>query len=384
MIRYFDNSATTKPLEEVVEIMKNSLEENYGNPSSLHHLGLKAEKDIKKYRRIIANSLNVIAEEIYFTSGGTESNNIAIFGSVNSKKRLGNKIITSKIEHPSVLNPIKYLETQGYEVVYLDVNKNGLVDIEQFENTISEDTILVSLMHVNNEIGTIQPIKKIGDILENTYKNTNFHVDAIQSYEKLDIKPYKSNIDLLSFSGHKIHGPKGIGALYINKKCTINPLIYGGEQERTVRSGTENVPGIFGLGKAVECLHNNLEKHSEYLYELRKYFIKNIKEEISDIRINSYVDERCAPHILNISFLGIKAEILLHLLEQDNIYVSTGSACSSKKKYSHVLNALGLNNEEIEGAVRFSFSIFNTYDDIDYTIQKLKKHVSYLRKIIKR
>ncbi len=380
---YLDNSATTKPLLEVVEVMNDYYQNHYGNPSSLHRMGITAEKGVKSARRIICQWLNIQENELYFTSGGTESNNIALFGAVNALKKKGNKIITTCIEHPAVLNVCKKLEQNGMDVHYVSVNDKGLIDIEAFNDVLDENTILVSVMAVNNELGTIQPIDKIGK-QKKFFNNLYFHVDAVQAFGKVPICPKDINVDFLSVSAHKLHGPKGIGGLYIRNGITIQPLMLGGSQERNMRSGTENVPGIVGFGKAVESIFSTND-HVNKINECKKHLLKGLKQEISDIKINSYEDDRCAPHVLNVSFLGVKAEILLHMLEQDGIYVSTGSACSSKKKsQSHVLKAAGLKAEEIEGAVRFSFSFENDTQEVDYVLEKLKKHVKSIRKMVRR
>ncbi|WP_053957683.1 cysteine desulfurase family protein [Inediibacterium massiliense] len=379
---YLDNSATTKPNEEVVQMMIKVLTEYYGNPSSLHHKGVEVERMVKDARKKLSKALGALDQEIIFTSGGTESNNMAIQGSL--KNRRGKKIITTKIEHPSVLNVYKELENKGYDVVYIDVDSFGRINIEQVKENLSEDTALISMMHVNNEVGTIQPIEEIGKLLSKMKQKPIFHVDAIQSFGKIKFTPKKLGADLLSISGHKIHGPKGIGALYIRKNTNISPILYGGNQETGIRSGTENVPGIIGLGEACVELYDMDEKIA-ILQSLKDRFIGGIKNEVREIKINGYEKEGSAPHIANISFLGIRGEVLLHSLEQDGIYVSTGSACSShKNSKSHVLKNMKLKDEEIEGAIRFSFSYHNTIEEIDYAVEKVKNHVKDLRKIIKR
>lgn len=384
MLVYLDNSATTQPYSQVLEAMVDCYNINYGNPSSLHKMGVEAEKKVKVARNKIAASLKANNNEIIFTSGGTESNNTAIFGSAKALKRSGKRIITTCIEHPSVLNACKVLEEQGIDVKYLGVDGNGLIDIEEIEAYLNDDTSLVTIMHANNEVGTIQPIQDIGGIKKKR-ENVYFHVDAVQTYSKIPIFPKYMEIDLLSISAHKIHGPKGIGGLYLNNKVNIPPLIYGGQQENRLRSGTENVPGIVGFEKAVDKSFSNLEKHVLKINEVKAYFLNNIKDAIKDIKINSFEDQRCVPHILNISFLGVKGEVLLHMMEQSDIFVSTGSACSSKKKgQSHVLKAMGLNDEEIEGAIRFSFSEFNSIEEMDYVLEHLEKHVKNIRKILRK
>lgn len=382
---YLDNSATTKPRRSVIEDMVNMMEVGYGNPSSLHRMGFDAEKKIEHSRKIIASYLNVNQDEIIFTSGGTESNNIAIQGVVNKYKRSGNHIITSKIEHSSVTNIFKHFEENGYNVTYLDVDSDGLIDLKQLEESITKDTLLVSVMYVNNETGVIEPIKEIKEIIKKKNKQTKLHVDGVQAFGKIDINIKGAGIDLFSFSGHKIHGPKGVGGLFMKRDMNLNPITFGGGQEKNLRSGTENTPGIVGLGRAVEELARNFKDENAKLQFLKMYLYNKIVENIEDIKTNSFLDERGTSHILNMSFRGIKSEILLHYLEGDNIYVSTGSACSSKgKAKSPVLKALKLTNDEIEGAIRFSFSYENTIEELDFVVEKVKKAVEEIRKITKR
>ncbi|MBZ4647616.1 MAG: cysteine desulfurase [Petroclostridium sp.] len=382
---YLDNSATTKPYIEVVDAMVETLTDNYGNPSSLHIKGINAERAIKKSREIIARALDVKSSELFFTSGGTESNNIAIRGIAAANKKRGNHLITSVIEHPSVLNTFKYLEEEGFRVSYIQVDKNGIIDLGQLEKAICNDTILVSIMHVNNEVGTIQPIKEVRDILDLKQSKAIFHVDAIQSFGKISFTPKQFGIDLLSVSAHKIHGPKGVGALFIKKGVLIKPIVYGGNQELNMRSGTENVPGIIGFGKSVELTFQNLNNAISTMNELKETLKKKIIEKIDKIIINGQVAGKNAPHILNVSFPGIRAEVLLHALEDKGIFVSTGSACSSNKPSpSHVLTAMGVERECIEGAIRFSVSAFNTLEDIEYCVEQLSTIIQQLRKYTRR
>lgn len=376
---YLDNSATTKPYKEVVEKMIFALENDYANPSSLHKKGLEVEKNIKKIREDIARTLGVKEKEIYFTSGGTESNNSIIRGVLDKRK---NHIITTKIEHPSVLDTIKTLEKEGIEVTYLDVDSEGKIDIDSLKSSIKENTILVSVMHVNNEVGSIQPINEVGKYLKTLKEKVYFHVDAVQSFGKINFKPSKYNIDFMSVSGHKIHGPKGIGFMYIKESSKVKPLFTGGGQEFGFRSGTENIPGIYGLGEAIRITNENLDKNIQKIDSLKNLLKSEILNNIENVKINSPEDGVC--HILNVSFLGVKGEVLLHYLEQKDIYVSTSSACSSKKKGSHVLNAMNLSKDEIEGAIRFSLSCFNTEEEILETIKILKNSVEDLRFIIKK
>jgi cysteine desulfurase len=331
----------------------------------------------------VAKALGANDGEIYFTSGGTESNNLAILGALEGNKRLGKHIITTKIEHPSVLNVFNALKERGYDVTYLKVDSSGLIDLQEFKNSLRDDTALVSIMYVNNEVGTLQPIEDICKILRSLKNKPIFHVDAIQAFGKIDFSLKRLNVDLLSISGHKICGPKGIGALYIKKGTKIKSIIFGGNQESGIRSGTENVHGILGLGVAADIAQKNLKGNIKKMNILKNRLLEGIKEQINNIKINGLVEKRSAPHILNVSFLDVRGEVLLHSLEQDGIYVSTGSACSSRKKsYSHVLKAMGITEKEMEGAVRFSFSPFNSQEEIDYAIERLNYHVKELRKVI--
>ncbi|HZJ76357.1 MAG TPA: cysteine desulfurase family protein [Oscillospiraceae bacterium] len=382
---YLDNAATTKPRREVVEAMLRSLEKEYGNPSSLHKKGIEVEKKIKKVRRLVAGALGVKEHEIVFTSSGTEANNLAIRGIIGAYKRTGNHIITSTIEHKSVLNTFDLFKEQGFDVTYLDVDKNGIIYIEQLQDALRDSTILVSLMHVNNETGSIQPIIEAGRVIKNRNSRTFFHVDGVQSFGKIKFDLRDMKVDSFSISGHKIHGPKGIGALYIKEGTRVNPLLTGGSQEMGIRSGTENVPGIYGLGEAVRIIIEEQDKNIECIDKLRSYFIDAFKTQIKDVHIISQNNDRFAPHIINISFPGTKSEIMLHSLEQDGIYVSSGSACSSKKKeYSHVLEALNIDEDLIDSSIRFSLSYTNTKDEIDYTVEKAGEHFINLKSIIGR
>ena len=381
---YLDNSATTRPYREVVDEIIKYTESEYGNPSSLHRMGMSAEKAVKEARRTIARTLQVKEEEIIFTSGGTEADNMAIFGAAQARKRRGNKIITSKVEHPAVLESCKRLEQLGFDVVYIDVDSDGVINLQSLEDALDDHTILISVMHVNNEVGSIQPLDEIGKLKKDYEKKHSadiiFHTDAVQSYGKMPICFYHGMIDLMTLSGHKIHGPKGIGALYVRKDLSVQPYLYGGGQERQMRSGTENVPGIAGFGKAAEMIHKDQQKRIESINHVKTYLMEGIVSEISDIRLNS--TEEGVSSILNVSFLGTRGEVLLHTLEQSSIYVSTGSACSSNKKgQSHVLKAMGLSDKEIEGAIRFSFCEFNTIEEMDDVLVHLKNAVGKFRKL---
>lgn len=379
---YLDNSATTKPYKEVIEKMVYALSTDYANPSSLHKKGIEVEKNIKEIRRNIARTLGVKDKEIYFTSGGTESNNAIIRGVVALNKKRKNHIISTVIEHPSVLNTLKDLEEEGFEVTYLNVDKYGKINLEELKQAIKPTTCLVTIMHVNNEVGSIQPIQEIGKYLKTLNDKVYFHVDAVQSYSKINFKPSRYNIDFMSVSGHKLHGPKGIGFMYIRENNRIKPMLTGGGQEIGIRSGTENTPGIYGLGEAINIINQNLDEKIEKIANLKNLLKNEIVKNIDDIKINSPEDGVC--HILNISFRGVKGEVLLHYLEQKKVYVSTGSACSSKKKGSHVLNAMELTPDEIEGAIRFSLSDLNTEEEILKAAEIIRESVEDLRMIIRR
>jgi len=370
---YLDNSATTRPYDEVIEYMNEINKYMYGNPSSLHTKGIEAEKLVKKARETISESLGVSSREIYFTSGGTESINLAIRGFLEANPRLGNHIITTKIEHPATLEVFRYLEEKGYKVDYIGVDENGVVKLDELEEKINGNTALISVMMVNNETGSIQPVDDIAAIKNARKRDAALHVDAVQAYGKMQVLPYKQGIDMLSVSSHKIHGPKGTGALYVNRSLRIKPIIFGGGQESSLRSGTENVPGICGFGLAVEKTFDKIEENRLKVKKLYDLFCGLLKKEgVEEYKILS--PHNGSPYILNISFPNIRAEVLLHHLEEKDIYVSTGSACSSrKKKLSHVLEAMSLKACDIEGAIRFSFSSFNNEEDIIYTVDALKE-----------
>ena len=375
MEAYFDNGATTRVFPQVKDIVIEAMEEEYGNPSSMHMKGVKAEQYVKDAREIIAKSLKVDPKEIVFTSGGTESNNMALIGTAMANARKGKHIISTRIEHASVYNPLFFLEENGYEITYLPVDEHGVVDLEALEKAIRPDTILVSVMYVNNEIGAVQPVEEIGKIVNKKNPDTLFHVDAIQAYGKYHIYPRRLKIDLLSVSGHKIHGPKGIGFLYIKDKTKVHPLILGGGQQKGMRSGTENVPGIAGLGKAVQLIYQDHEEKMKKIQAIKDDFIAQVME-LSDVRNNSGE----APHIASISFQGVRSEVLLHALEEKGIYVSSGSACSSNKPaISGTLKAIGLTKEYYDSTLRFSFCIFNTKEEVYYTVNCLRELLPILR-----
>ncbi|MBR1573046.1 MAG: cysteine desulfurase [Lachnospiraceae bacterium] len=380
MEAYLDNSATTKCSDEAVKIMTRVLQEDYGNPSSLHNKGMEGENYVKAARSEIAKTLKVNDKEIYFTSGGTESNNLAIIGAARAYHRSGNKVITTMIEHPSVANPFAYLEDNGYEVTYLPVNNMGQVDLDALRQAMTEDTILVSIMHVNNEIGAVQPIEEIAEIVKSVNKDCVFHVDAIQSYGKFRIYPKKMGIDMLSVSGHKIHGPKGSGFLFVKDKIKLKPIILGGGQEWGMRSGTENVPAIAGLGVAAREIYADFDNNIDRMYNLRDKFISEITK-IDGVSVNGPLDHNAAPHIVSVSVSGVRAEVLLHALEDRGIYVSAGSACSSNKpSISKTLKAIGLDQKLLDSTVRFSFSIHTTEEEVDYAVSALQELVPMLSK----
>ncbi|MBB6697347.1 cysteine desulfurase family protein [Clostridium algidicarnis] len=374
---YLDNSATTKPYDEVTQILVSTMKEVYGNPSSSHKLGVMAEKKLNEARDTISHTINCSKEEIIFTSGGSESNNLAIKGFVKP----GNHIITCATEHSSVSNTIKEMERQGVKVTYLSLDTEGKIDLEELENSINKDTVLVSLMHVNNETGIIQDLKSIGNIIKEKSHRAKFHVDSVQGFGKLKINVKECNIDLLSASGHKIHAPRGVGFLYIKNQLRPKPLIEGGGQEKGFRAGTENVASIVALALASKMMNDNIKENYIKVNSVKAYFIEKLKE-FEGVRINSPLKDEFSPYILNVSFKDIKGEVLLHALEDDDIYVSTGSACSSKNsRESRILKALLVPNDYLEGAIRFSFSEFTTKDEIDYTLQVLKKSLGFLRRV---
>ena len=384
MTIYFDNAATTKASDNVVNIVEKVMKEDYGNPSSLHMAGFDAEKYIKEAKATISGILKADEKEIFFTSGGTESNNLALIGAADANKRAGNKILVSSIEHPSVKTTAKHLEDEGFDVVYLPVDEDGIVKLDALKEAMDENTILVSVMHVNNEIGSIQPIVEIGKIIKHVNPNVVYHVDAIQSFGKLDVKPKAAKIDLLSVSGHKIHGPKGIGFLYIKNATKINPIIFGGGQQEQLRSGTENVPGIAGLGVAAKDCYDNLEKNAKKLTELKDYLIDKL-EQMDGVQVNSKKGNSGAPHIVSASFKNVGSEVLLHALEDKGIYVSAGSACSSNKPaISYVLQAINLDEDLLKSTIRFSFNTDNTKEEIDETVKALEELLPVLSKYVRK
>ncbi|MGN8738417.1 cysteine desulfurase family protein [Bilifractor sp. HCP3S3_D3] len=385
MEAYLDNSATTRCYEEVADIVRKTMLEDYGNPSSMHQKGVDAEKYIRKSAEILSGILKVKPGEIYFTSGGTESDNWALFGTALANRRRGRRIITTAIEHSAIAAPAAALEAMGYEIVKLPVGRDGVLDLHDLEEAMTEDTILVSVMMVNNEIGSVEPVAEIGEMLRSRYPGTFFHVDAIQSFGKYPIYPKRMKIDMLSVSGHKIHGPKGSGFLYIDQRVKINPLIYGGGQQNGMRSGTDNVPGIAGLGTAAEKICASLRENAEHMYSLKEHLAEGVAD-LGKIHINGPADLRQgAPHILNISFEGIRSEVLLHTLESRGISVSAGSACSSHRRGgSATMEAIHAPREIMESSVRFSFCELTTMEEIDYTIGVLHEVVPQLRRFTRK
>lgn len=382
--RYLDNSATTRAYPEVVKLMTKLLLEDYGNPSALHQKGVDAERYLREAKEKLAKILKVQEKEIYFTSGGTESNNWALVGTALAMQRMGKHIITTSVEHPAVQAPLTFLEELGFQVTRLGVDKEGRISPEELEQALTPETILVSVMYVNNEIGAVEPIETIGELIKRKNPETVFHVDAIQAFGKIPIYPKKLNIDLLSVSGHKFHGPKGIGMLYIREKTKIRPMILGGGQQSGMRSGTDNVPGAAGMALAAEMVCSHLEEYASHMYGLRKRLTDGLIK-IEEVVIHGPEGEQAAPQIVNASFLGVRSEVLLHTLESEGIYVSAGSACSThKKSQSPTLTAIGASKEERESSVRFSFCETTTAEDIDAVLEVLRRVIPMLRRFTRK
>jgi cysteine desulfurase len=380
---YLDNSATTPLYPEVLALMNQVQEHCFGNPSAMHEKGIEAEKMITAARRQVAHLLGVSDREVIFTSGGTEANNLAICGAARHNRKRGNHLITSVIEHPSVLNCFRYLEREGFEVTYLPVDHSGMINLEQLEHEITPATTLVSIMHVNNEIGTVLPLAKIGPVIKAKNRHTLFHTDAVQSFTKLPLDPRSWKADLLSCSSHKIHGPKGAGCLWINKGKQIDPLLHGGGQETGLRSGTENTAAIAGFGLAAELSGKAKGDQAAYLIVLKKAFMKEIEHQGNAFSINGPDLQSAAPQIINLAFPGLKAEMLLHSLEEKNIYVSAGSACHSRHpEPSHVLKAIGLQNNLLDGSLRFSFSVLNSVDEVIVAARETAAAVKRIKALI--
>ena len=382
---YLDNSATTMCYPEVGELVYKVMCRDYGNPSSLYRKGVEAEHYIRGAKETIAKLLKVNAKEIFFTSGGTESDNLALIGCAKANRRRGNHLITSAVEHSAILNTMRYLEEEeGFRVTYLPVDEAGRIRLEELREALCPETILVSVMYVNNEVGTVQPVQNAVQIVKRYNPSILFHTDAVQGFGKYRIHPKRMGIDLLSASGHKIHGPKGVGFLYIDSRVKIQPIIFGGGQQKDIRSGTENVPGIAGLGLASEMIYQDLEMKTALMRELKAYFIQGL-DEIGDTKVHGLTDEESAPHIVSVGFRGVRSEVLLHTLEDKGICVSAGSACASNHPaVSGVLKAIGVPREYLDATLRFSMSEFTTKEEIDYTLETLYNCIPMLRKFTRR
>ena len=377
---YFDNSATTRVYPEVVTAMNDIMLMQYGNPSSMHRKGMEAEMVLRSARQTVAKTLKTDDRNILFTSGGTESDNMALIGCATAAIRSGKHIITTRIEHPAILETCAYLEEQGFEVTYLNVDKNGLIDLGELEDSVRSDTTVVSIMHTNNEIGAVEPVEEASRIIKAKNPNTLFHVDAVQGYGKFSINPKKAGIDLMSVSGHKIHGPKGIGFLYIGNGVKIHPIIHGGGQQKNLRSGTENVPGIVGLARASEIIYERLDNDRANMYAMKERLIEGLLS-IDDIKINGLTGEDSAPHIVSASVGGVRSEVLLHALEDKDIYISAGSACASNKPaVSETLKAIGVEKRFLESTVRFSLCGGNSMDQIEYALDAIRGILPMLRR----
>ncbi len=380
MQAYLDNSATTPCSPAAAALVAKALTEDFGNPSSMHMKGVEAEKYIKEAASAIAKTLRCQEKELIFTSGGTESNNLAIIGSAMANARSGKHIITTAIEHPSVKNTMMFLQNQGFEISWLSVDQNGEISLEELDRTLRNDTILVSIMMVNNEMGALEPVAEAGRMIHARNPHIVFHVDAIQAYGKFRIIPKNINIDLLSASGHKIHGPKGVGFLYIKDKTKIRPIMFGGGQQKDMRSGTINAPGIAGMGMAAKEIYGNLDETVDRMYDLKEYFAGKLST-LEDVTINGKTGRDSAPHIVSASFPGVRSEVLLHALEEKGIYVSAGSACaSSHPATSTTLLAIGLDKQHQESTLRFSFSVHTTREELDYTVEKIASLLPVLRR----
>ena len=380
MEAYFDNSATTRCYPEVAEIVVKTMTEDFGNPSAMHLKGVEAEKYVREAAQTLAKILKVNEKEIIFTSGGTESNNLALFGGADANKRSGNHIITTSVEHAAVGQPAERLEQMGYEVTIVPVDHRGVVQLESLEKALRPDTILVSTMYVNNEVGAVMPVEEIAKLVHEKSPKALYHVDAIQAFGKYRIYPKKAGIDMLSVSSHKIHGPKGVGFLYINEKARIQPQILGGGQQAGMRSGTDNVPGIAGLGVAAKMVYTDFDEKIEHMYQLKERLAEGFLK-LPDVRLNGMEVREGAPQILSASFLGVRSEVLLHTLEEKGIYVSAGSACSShKRKAAGTLSAMGMEAAQRESTLRFSFSEENTFEEVDYALEVIGQVLPMLRR----
>ncbi len=382
---YLDNSATTRVFPEVAELMTKIMCEAYGNPSSLHRKGVQAEEYLRYAKETLAKILKVDTKEIIFTSGGTESDNMALIGCAFAAGRRGRHIITTQIEHPAVLKTCAYLESAGFRVTYLPVDAYGRISLESLQRAMTPDTVLVSIMHTNNEIGSLQPVAEAGALIKRINPYTLFHVDAVQGFGKAKIYPRRMGIDLLSVSGHKIHGPKGVGLLYVRDKVKLQPIIYGGGQQMNLRSGTDNVPGAAGMARAAELLYGHYDEDIARLYRCKRYFMAGVRK-IEGVRINGILPglpegEGTAPHIVSVSVPGVRSEVLLHALEEKGIYISAGSACAARRPQpSATLKAIGVENSLLESTVRFSFSVYTTEEELDYTLREMYDKIPILRR----
>lgn len=391
MEAYLDNSATTRVYPEVVDLMKKIMLEDYGNPSSMHNKGVEAESYVNNAYKQIAKALKVQEKEIIFTSGGTESDNLALIGAALANKRAGMHIITTLIEHPAILNTVKFLESEGFEIDYLSVDSLGRISLDELKDKLRPDTIIVSIMHINNEVGAVEPIAEAGSLIKSINPKTLFHVDAVQGFGKAFIYPKKMNIDMLSVSGHKIHGPKGIGILYVNEKVKLKPISYGGGQQKGLRNGTLNVPGIAGIGLAAEMITKDLDKKREDLYALKAFFLQEVSL-LQRVKVNGcekteegFLVEETAPHIINISVDGLRSEVMLHALEEKGVFVSAGSACAShSKKESSTLKSMGATPAQMDGALRISMSEFTTKEELEYAIASLKEVIEVYGRFIRK
>lgn len=390
---YLDNSATTRCYEDVAMLVSRLMTEEYGNPSSMHLKGMEAERHIRGARTILSRLLKVNEKELIFTSGGTESDNLALIGAALANRRAGNHIITTQIEHPAVREAAAYLEGQGFQITRLPVDAYGVISIQELEQALCDDTILVSIMHVNNEVGSVQPVEEAGAVIKKKRSGALFHVDAVQSFGKYRIFPKRCGIDLLSVSSHKIHGPKGAGFLYADEYVKLKPILFGGGHQRGLRSGTENVPGTAGLAKAAQETYETYQETTERLYRLKYAFLKRLLS-LEDVRING-IDLRgglteeavrgTAPHIISLSAIGVRSEVLLHALEEKGIYVSAGSACASNKPaVSATLQAMGLPQEALTSTIRISLSGFTTQAELDETAAALAELLPKLRRFTRR
>lgn len=384
MEAYLDNSATTRCYKCVADVVMKAMLEDYGNPSSMHVKGVEAERYLKHTKEILSGLLKVNEKEIFFTSGGTESNNLALIGAAMANKRAGNRIITTAIEHSAVGMPMQALKDQGFDLVVLPVDEQGVVKRAALEEALTPETILVSIMYVNNEVGSVQPVEQIGKMIKEKCPKALYHVDAVQAFGKYRIYPKRIGIDLLSVSAHKIHGPKGVGFLFINEKAKVLPQILGGGQQSGMRSGTDNVPGVAGLGAAAEEIYRGFDEKIEHMYQLKEQLTDGLAQ-MEDIIVNGMPVRDGAPHIVSASFLGVRSEVLLHTLEERGIYISAGSACSTHKRAgSSTLGAMGMKKQQMETTVRFSFSEETTAEEIAYCLEVLREVLPMLRKYSRR